>query len=36
MVESERQIPGPSPQTDKFERETRFYITLRVTVRQAQ
>jgi predicted transposase YbfD/YdcC len=27
MVESERQIPGPSPQTDKFERETRFYIT---------
>jgi hypothetical protein len=25
MVESERQIPGPSPQTDKFERETRFY-----------
>jgi predicted transposase YbfD/YdcC len=27
MVESERQIPGPTPQTDKFERETRFYIT---------
>jgi hypothetical protein len=27
MVESERQIPEPSPQTDKFERETRFYIT---------
>jgi hypothetical protein len=26
MVESERQIPGPSPQTDKFKRETRFYI----------
>jgi hypothetical protein len=27
MIESERQIPGPSPKTDKFERETRFYIT---------
>ena len=26
MVESERQILGQSPQTDKFERETRFYI----------
>src|SRR6202051_4288665 len=27
MVESERQIPGPSHQPDKCERETRFYIT---------
>jgi predicted transposase YbfD/YdcC len=27
MVESIREIPGSSPQTDKIERETRFYIT---------
>lgn len=27
MVESQRVIPGPSPATDKIERETRFYIT---------
>jgi predicted transposase YbfD/YdcC len=27
MVESVREIPGPSPGTDKIERETRFYIT---------
>jgi predicted transposase YbfD/YdcC len=27
MVESIRQIPGPTPATDKIERETRFYIT---------
>jgi predicted transposase YbfD/YdcC len=27
MVESRREIPGPSPGTDKIERETRFYIT---------
>jgi predicted transposase YbfD/YdcC len=27
MVESQREIPGPSPETDKIERETRFYIT---------
>jgi predicted transposase YbfD/YdcC len=27
MVESTREIPGPSPDTDKIERETRFYIT---------
>ena len=27
MVESKREIPGPSPGTDKIERETRFYIT---------
>ena len=27
MVESTRQIPGPTPATDKIERETRFYIT---------
>jgi len=27
MVESQREIPGASPQTDKIERETRFYIT---------
>jgi predicted transposase YbfD/YdcC len=27
MVESIRQSPGPTPETDKIERETRFYIT---------
>ena len=27
MVESKREIPGPSPETDKIEQETRFYIT---------
>jgi predicted transposase YbfD/YdcC len=27
MVESSRQIPGSSPETDKIEQETRFYIT---------
>jgi predicted transposase YbfD/YdcC len=27
MVESKREIPGSSPETDKIERETRFYIT---------
>src|SRR5450755_3056196 len=27
MVESTREIPGPSPQADTIERETRFYIT---------
>jgi predicted transposase YbfD/YdcC len=27
MIESTREIPGSSPQTDKIERETRFYIT---------
>jgi predicted transposase YbfD/YdcC len=27
MVESIREIPGASPQDDKIERETRFYIT---------
>src|ERR1700674_2815310 len=27
MVESQREIPGPSPQADTIERETRFYIT---------
>jgi predicted transposase YbfD/YdcC len=27
MVESTREIPGATPQTDKVERETRFYIT---------
>jgi predicted transposase YbfD/YdcC len=27
MVESQREIPGSSPATDKVERETRFYIT---------
>jgi predicted transposase YbfD/YdcC len=27
MVESTREIPGSNPQTDKIERETRFYIT---------
>jgi predicted transposase YbfD/YdcC len=27
MVESTREIPGSSPDTDKIERETRFYIT---------
>jgi predicted transposase YbfD/YdcC len=27
MVESTREIPGPSPGTDKIQRETRFYIT---------
>lgn len=27
MVESIREIPGASPETDKIERETRFYIT---------
>jgi predicted transposase YbfD/YdcC len=27
MVESIREIPGSSPETDKIERETRFYIT---------
>ena len=32
MVESIRQIPGPTPQTDKIERETRFYITSLVLV----
>ena len=26
MVESQREIPGPSPQADTIERETRFYI----------
>ncbi len=26
MVESTRQIPGSSPQSDKIQRETRFYI----------
>ena len=26
MVETTRQIPGPTPETDKIERETRFYI----------
>jgi len=32
MVESIRQIPGVSPNTDKIERETRFYITSLVQV----
>jgi predicted transposase YbfD/YdcC len=27
MVESKREFPGPSPETDKIEQETRFYIT---------
>ncbi len=27
IVDSIREIPGPSPGTDKIERETRFYIT---------
>jgi predicted transposase YbfD/YdcC len=27
IVESTREIPGSSPETDKIERETRFYIT---------
>jgi predicted transposase YbfD/YdcC len=27
MVESTREIPGSSPETDRIERETRFYIT---------
>ena len=27
MVESTREIPGSSPETDKIEQETRFYIT---------
>src|SRR6266705_4985270 len=27
IVDSIREIPGPSPETDKIERETRFYIT---------
>jgi len=27
MVESTRQIPGASPETDRIEQETRFYIT---------
>jgi len=27
MVESQREIPGPSPGADTIERETRFYIT---------
>jgi len=27
MVESTREIPGPTPGTDKIEHETRFYIT---------
>ncbi len=27
VVESKREIPGSSPETDKIERETRFYIT---------
>ena len=26
MVESRREIPGATPQTDKIEQETRFYI----------
>src|SRR5713226_534794 len=27
MIESQREIPGPSPGADTIERETRFYIT---------
>jgi len=32
MVESTRQIPGPTPADDKIERETRYYITSLVLV----